>query len=151
MRFKLTIEYAGTRYSGWQIQKNAKTVQGEIERAVNAATGERDFELYGSEPEEVARAMHDVKRLMRDYRSIRFGAQGRFHPEQAQALHREQLRWLESRLAEPFDGATVVGSISLVTTALRHPDAHIVVPDDQPRPSKIPPTHARPDAAKPTG
>jgi tRNA pseudouridine38-40 synthase len=48
MRFKLTIEYAGTRYSGWQIQKNAKTVQGEIERAVAAATGERDFELYGS-------------------------------------------------------------------------------------------------------
>jgi tRNA pseudouridine38-40 synthase len=48
MRFKLTIEYAGTRYSGWQIQKNAKTVQGELERAINAATGERDFELYGS-------------------------------------------------------------------------------------------------------
>jgi tRNA pseudouridine38-40 synthase len=48
MRFKLTIEYAGTRYSGWQIQKNAKTVQGEIERAITAATGERDFELYGS-------------------------------------------------------------------------------------------------------
>jgi tRNA pseudouridine38-40 synthase len=48
MRFKLTLEYAGTRYSGWQIQKNAKTVQGEIERAITAATGERDFELYGS-------------------------------------------------------------------------------------------------------
>jgi tRNA pseudouridine38-40 synthase len=48
MRFKLTIEYAGTRYSGWQIQKNARTVQGEIDRAVGTATGERDFELYGS-------------------------------------------------------------------------------------------------------
>jgi len=48
MRFKLTIEYAGTRYSGWQIQKNAKTVQGEIERAITAATDEREFELYGS-------------------------------------------------------------------------------------------------------
>ena len=48
MRFKLTIEYAGTRYSGWQIQKNARTVQGEIDRAVSEATGERDFELYGS-------------------------------------------------------------------------------------------------------
>jgi tRNA pseudouridine38-40 synthase len=31
MRFRLTIEYAGTRYSGWQIQKNARTIQGEIE------------------------------------------------------------------------------------------------------------------------
>jgi tRNA pseudouridine38-40 synthase len=48
MRFKLTIEYAGTRYSGWQIQKNAKTVQGEIERAIKAATDQNDFELYGS-------------------------------------------------------------------------------------------------------
>ena len=44
----LTIEYASTRYSGWQIQKNARTVQGEIDRAVQAVTGRRDFELYGS-------------------------------------------------------------------------------------------------------
>ena len=48
MRLKLTIEYAGTRYSGWQIQKNARTVQGELERAVFDATGVEDFELYGS-------------------------------------------------------------------------------------------------------
>jgi tRNA pseudouridine38-40 synthase len=47
-RFKLTIEYAGTRYSGWQIQKNAKTIQGEIDRAVRTVTGRKDFELYGS-------------------------------------------------------------------------------------------------------
>jgi tRNA pseudouridine38-40 synthase len=47
-RFKLTIEYAGTRYSGWQIQQNAKTVQGEISRAVRTVTRRSDFELYGS-------------------------------------------------------------------------------------------------------
>jgi tRNA pseudouridine38-40 synthase len=47
-RFKLVIEYAGTRYSGWQIQKNARTVQGEIARAVREATARGDFELYGS-------------------------------------------------------------------------------------------------------
>jgi tRNA pseudouridine38-40 synthase len=47
-RFKLVIEYAGGRYSGWQIQKNARTVQGEIERAVQDATGRREFELYGA-------------------------------------------------------------------------------------------------------
>jgi tRNA pseudouridine38-40 synthase len=47
-RFKLTIEYAGTRFSGWQIQKNARTVQGEIDRAVHTVTGRKDFELYGS-------------------------------------------------------------------------------------------------------
>jgi tRNA pseudouridine38-40 synthase len=47
-RFKLLIEYAGTRYSGWQIQKNARTVQGEIERAIRQAAKRREFELYGS-------------------------------------------------------------------------------------------------------
>ncbi len=47
-RFKLTLEYAGTRYSGWQIQKNARTVQGEIDRAVRTITRRDDFELYGS-------------------------------------------------------------------------------------------------------
>ena len=47
-RFKLTIEYAGTRYSGWQIQKNARTIQGEIDASVRKLTGRRDFELYGS-------------------------------------------------------------------------------------------------------
>ena len=48
MRFKLTIEYAGTRYSGWQIQKNARTIQGEIDRALREELGAREFELYGS-------------------------------------------------------------------------------------------------------
>src|ERR687896_2351996 len=48
MRFRLTIEYAGTRFSGWQIQNNARTIQGEIDRAVRTVTGRKDFELYGS-------------------------------------------------------------------------------------------------------
>jgi tRNA pseudouridine38-40 synthase len=48
MRLKLTIEYAGTRYSGWQIQKNARTVAGELHDAISEATGVRTFELYGS-------------------------------------------------------------------------------------------------------
>ena len=47
-RFKLLIEYAGAKYSGWQIQKNAKTVQGELTRVVADVTAQRQFELYGS-------------------------------------------------------------------------------------------------------
>ena len=47
-RFRLVIEYAGTRYSGWQIQKNARTVQGELDRAIRSAFRPREFELYGS-------------------------------------------------------------------------------------------------------
>ncbi|MEP6913994.1 MAG: tRNA pseudouridine(38-40) synthase TruA [Acidobacteriota bacterium] len=47
-RFKLLIEYTGTRYSGWQIQSNARTVQGEIDRAVREVANGAEFELYGS-------------------------------------------------------------------------------------------------------
>jgi tRNA pseudouridine38-40 synthase len=47
-RFKLTIEYAGGRYSGWQIQKNARTVQGELDRAIRDVARRREFELYGA-------------------------------------------------------------------------------------------------------
>jgi tRNA pseudouridine38-40 synthase len=47
-RFKLTIEYAGTRYSGWQKQTNARTVQGELERAIAAALGEVLVDSQGS-------------------------------------------------------------------------------------------------------
>jgi len=42
------MEYAGTRYSGWQIQKNARTVQGELHLALQEATRGRQFETYGS-------------------------------------------------------------------------------------------------------
>jgi len=47
-RFKLTIEYNGTRYSGWQIQANARTIQGEIARAVREVVKRDRFEIYGS-------------------------------------------------------------------------------------------------------
>jgi tRNA pseudouridine38-40 synthase len=47
-RFKVFIEYAGTKYSGWQIQKNARTVQGELTRVIADVSGQNQFELYGS-------------------------------------------------------------------------------------------------------
>lgn len=47
-RFKLTIEYEGTRYSGWQIQKNARTVQGELTSACGTVLNTTSFELYGA-------------------------------------------------------------------------------------------------------
>ncbi len=47
-RFKLYIEYEGTRYSGWQIQKNAKTIQGKlIEAAEKIFQGEK-VDIQGS-------------------------------------------------------------------------------------------------------
>ena len=35
--WKLTIEYEGARYRGWQEQKNARTIEGEIRRAAREA------------------------------------------------------------------------------------------------------------------
>jgi tRNA pseudouridine38-40 synthase len=47
-RYKLTLEYAGTRYSGWQIQQNARTVQGELHKAITDGLRIPKFETYGS-------------------------------------------------------------------------------------------------------
>ena len=47
-RFRLSLEYVGTRYRGWQIQKNARTVQGELHEAIREVSGRTDFESYGS-------------------------------------------------------------------------------------------------------
>jgi tRNA pseudouridine38-40 synthase len=47
-RLKLYIEYEGTRYSGWQIQQNAKSVQGKILEAAEALFGREIVEFKGS-------------------------------------------------------------------------------------------------------
>lgn len=48
MRFKLTIEYDGSRYAGWQVQKGERTVQGAFFDACKKVFGESRFELFGS-------------------------------------------------------------------------------------------------------
>jgi tRNA pseudouridine38-40 synthase len=47
-RFKLFIEYEGTRYSGWQMQKNSKSVQGKIYEAAEKIFKTGKIEIYGS-------------------------------------------------------------------------------------------------------
>ena len=44
---KLTIEYHGKDFNGWQKQPNKLNIQGEIERAIGSITGE-EIELIGS-------------------------------------------------------------------------------------------------------
>ena len=40
-RLSLTIQYDGTRYHGWQVQRNARTVQEVLQDAVERITGVR--------------------------------------------------------------------------------------------------------------
>ena len=47
-RFKLTIEYEGTRYSGWQMQKGGKTIQGEILDACRELFNTGEIDLFGA-------------------------------------------------------------------------------------------------------
>lgn len=45
---KLTIRYDGTNYSGWQSQKNARTIQDTIQKAVRQLTGGRKAVVIAS-------------------------------------------------------------------------------------------------------
>jgi tRNA pseudouridine38-40 synthase len=46
-KWKLVVEYQGTRYRGWQEQANARTVQGELRKALESIFGER-LEIVGA-------------------------------------------------------------------------------------------------------
>jgi tRNA pseudouridine38-40 synthase len=63
-RFRLDLEYVGTRYSGWQAQRNARTVQGALDEAVRRAAKRTDFESYGSGRTDAGvHALHQVAHL----------------------------------------------------------------------------------------
>ncbi|MBA3355016.1 MAG: tRNA pseudouridine(38-40) synthase TruA [Pyrinomonadaceae bacterium] len=47
MNFKLTIQYDGTDFHGWQMQQELRTVQGELTRALTSVDG-RDLIVHGS-------------------------------------------------------------------------------------------------------
>jgi tRNA pseudouridine38-40 synthase len=47
MNFKAIVEYNGSRYSGWQDQKNAHTVMGELRKAAHTVFGV-DVEMQGA-------------------------------------------------------------------------------------------------------
>ncbi len=46
--FKLTIEYDGSRYNGWQVQKGERTIQGCFFDACRNAISSEKFEFFGA-------------------------------------------------------------------------------------------------------
>lgn len=68
------------------------------------ATGWTDYSATGNVP----LAEWDAQRTMTDFRKIRVEGYRRTRPADFAALSRRARRWLQDRLAEPFDGPTVV-------------------------------------------
>ncbi|MBL8124026.1 MAG: tRNA pseudouridine(38-40) synthase TruA [Pyrinomonadaceae bacterium] len=47
MNFKLTIQYDGTDFHGWQVQENDRTIQGELQRVIGTLEG-GNITVHGS-------------------------------------------------------------------------------------------------------
>ena len=48
MNIKFIIEYKGTNYSGWQIQKKQNTIQGELKKAFQILLPNQNINIIGS-------------------------------------------------------------------------------------------------------
>jgi tRNA pseudouridine38-40 synthase len=69
-KWKVVVEYEGTRYRGWQEQINARTVQGELRKAAEDYLG-REIEIIGSGRTDAGvHALHQVAHL-RSSKSVR--------------------------------------------------------------------------------
>lgn len=63
MTIILEIEYDGTNYSGWQIQNNAITVQGEIEKAVTEIFGKRYSVIAAGRTDAAVHAVRQIAHI----------------------------------------------------------------------------------------
>ena len=47
-RFKIIIQYDGTDFRGWQLQKNERTIQGELESSLKKINGNNAIRVHGA-------------------------------------------------------------------------------------------------------
>ena len=63
---RLTLEYDGTDYSGWQVQKNAITIQGLIQKALSKITNESSVVVGASRTDAGVHALEQVASFKTD-------------------------------------------------------------------------------------
>ncbi len=59
-RIRLTLQYDGTNYSGWQVQPDRVTIQGVIEAGLRKMTGEETVVLSAGRTDAGVHALHQV-------------------------------------------------------------------------------------------
>ena len=47
-RYKIIVQYDGTGFRGWQLQKNERTIQGELESALNRINNHKEIRVHGA-------------------------------------------------------------------------------------------------------
>lgn len=80
-----------------------------------------DYELYGSAPADLERAMADAAVEMNDFRMIQWAGGEPLAPALVRDMHLNGVAWLAERLAEPFAGPTVVVTHHLPHRRCIHP------------------------------
>ena len=97
---------ARAKYPGVQWLENEAVVLGGVRFL--GATLWTDYYLYHNSETAMAVARRDLNDHAAISSKHRWAERGRFSPNEALLLHRESRAWLETALANPFDGKTVV-------------------------------------------
>ena len=59
-KYKIVLQYVGSRYSGWQIQKGVETIQGNLCAALQTLTGETTSVIGSGRTDAGVHALHQV-------------------------------------------------------------------------------------------
>lgn len=107
---------AAAQVDNVHVLNNAALVDPQGRWRVLGTTLWTDFALYGADADTLAASIGASRRAMLDFRGLiqmnwPHGTQDSprdFTPDDSVALHRRARSWLESELARPFDGKTIV-------------------------------------------